>query len=564
LRSPRDLPPLLSAAWSSKHALKVLPVSLLAAFSVISVPLVEAPDDGGVFLEYLLPSAIAVPPALLALFLLWFFTFRNSAQPVGMLFLIASVAGGIRGASLYLAGEAFGPVDAELPSLTARVLTAVTTWNLTLASFAVINYLVLSPTEKWYELRRELLELDEEIKDSKLQLQWLINRKVKGLEQELRQEFLLLSNTMRLSSRSADTSYSELAKALRGFASKSVRDRSRQIWDGKKQETPLTTAAIQAVTNNPLVLGSTFIYLVGYLINEIRIYGFSLGLLAVGIGTLSFFLLLLLGRAVSIKLLGHLWVSILIAIIQGGLSAVLYSAMLPERTLNYALATALTASIWAMVSMFMAGWLKLSIDLYATELSELSKKRAHSETELAWLEAQLESSNREISKYLHGILQSRLMAHALSLDGKQDPAQQDVEKILLDMEQIMARPMDAFLEQRADLGIELERLSTRWQGFIEISYPELEICNEDSTETTIQVLQEALSNAFRHGGATRAKIQIADSMTSRHLIIEDNGQLQDGAAGLGSEILTSLTQGNWSIRQTAEGSILSATLQLAS
>lgn len=564
MRSPRDLPPLLKAAWTSKHALKVLPVSLLAAFSIISVPLVEAPDDGGVFLEYLLPSAIAVPPALLALFLLWFFTFRNSAQPVWMLFLIATAAGGIRGASLYLAGETFGPMDAELPSLVARVVTAVTTWNLTLASFAVINYLVLSPTEKWYELRRELLELDEEIKDSKLQLQWLINRKVKGLEQELRQEFLLLSNALRLSSRSADTSYSELAKALRGFASKSVRDRSRQIWDGKKQATPLTMAAIQAVTHNPLVLGSTFTYVLGYLINEIRIYGFSWGLLAVGIGSLSFLLLLLLGRAVSKNLVGNLWVSILIAITQGGMSAVLYAVMLPERTPTYALATSLTAAIWAMVSMFIAGWLRLSIDLYATELSELSKKRAHSETELAWLEAQLESSNREISKYLHGILQSRLMAHALSLEGKEDSAQQDVEKILLDMEQIMARPMDAFLEQKADLRVELERLTLRWEGFVSIRYSQLQLIQDTANEATMQVLQEALSNAFRHGKATQATIAIVDGSESRDLTITDNGAFSNGEAGLGSEILTSLTQGKWSIRQTGQGSTLTATLQLGS
>lgn len=536
---------------------------LLTSFSVISVPLVEAPSDGGEFLAYLIPSALAVPPALLVMFLLWFFTFRKGDQPIWMLFAIATTSGLVRGTSLYFAGEAFGPSDVEFPSLFARVLTAVTTWNLTLASFAIINYLVLSPTEKWYQLRKDLLELDEEIKDSKLQLQWLISRKVKGLEQELRQEFLLLSNSMRLDASSPERSYAELAKALRGFASKSVRDRSRAIWDDTKEKTPLTKAAIGAITHNPLVLSSTFTYLLGYLLNEIRVYGFSFGLVPLVMSGLTFFLLVLAGRKISKQLETNVVVVIGIAIAQGLFSAVIYSGLLSDRTTNYVISTSVTAMLWSLSSLFIAGWLKVSIDLYAKEIKELSDKRALSENELSWLEAQLSSTNREISKYLHGILQSRLMAHALTLEDKSQDNVESVEKILDELEEIMAKPMDAFLEQVVDLATELSKMTSKWEGFIEVSLEELTITSDKATEPTLQLLQEALSNAFRHGGATKARIQIIDSQTSRLVMIEDNGQLKQGNAGLGTEILTSLTQGQWHIEKLDGGSKLTATINIS-
>ena len=211
----------------------------------------------------------------------------------------------------------------------------------------------------------------------------------------------------------------------------------------------------------------------------------------------------------------------------------------------------------------MAGWLKVSIDLYAKEIKELSDKRALSENELSWLEAQLSSTNREISKYLHGILQSRLMAHALTLEDKSQDNVESVEKILDELEEIMAKPMDAFLEQVVDLATELSKMTSKWEGFIEVSLEELTITSDKATEPTLQLLQEALSNAFRHGGATKARIQIIDSQTSRLVMIEDNGQLKQGNAGLGTEILTSLTQGQWHIEKLDGGSKLTATINIS-
>ena len=553
---------LLVAAWSSRHALKLLPVTLLASFSVISVPLVEAPRSRGEFLSYLAPSALAVPPALLVLFGLWFVTYRRGNQPVWMLFLVASTAGAVRGASLFAAGELLGPTESELPSLLARVLTAVATWNLTLGSFAIINYLVLSPTERLYKLRRELLELDEEIGDSKLRLEWLVNRKVKGLEQELRQEFLALSEALKRDAAGADGSYAELAKALREFASRSVRDRSRQMWRAEAGRNHLIRAATGAITKNPLVISSAVIYLLGYLINEIRVYGFSIGLLSLALGSLSFLLLVLAGQSISRKLSNNLAVSLSIAFSQGVISALLYLTLLPERTTEYVVATSVTAVLWALASLFLAGWLKLSIDLYASELSELSRRRELSEAELGWLESQVESSNREISKYLHGILQSRLMAHALSLEGRGSEPPSDVDEILRDLERIMASPMDAFFASKGDLTAELDHVSKRWAGFIEVNFVTLDVRDQSLTEPTMQVLQEALSNGFRHGGATRAEVSIVDSASSRELTVIDNGVLASGNSGLGSEIIASLTQSRWSIEASGSGSVFRAQLPL--
>lgn len=550
MKSLRDLINLCLRAWSSKHALRALPVALLVIFSIVATPLIEGPSNGGLFLSLLLPSAISAVPAVIALYVLWYLTFRNGDQPVWMLFAIVTVASAIRGASLHYAGQSLADDSVELPGLASRVTIAVISWNLTLGSFAVANYLVLSPTEKWYQLRRELADLDEEIRDSKLQLDWLVKRKVQGLEQQLREEFLALSQSMR---ETDAASYQELGAALRRFANESVRDRSKRIWNDVKERSPLRNAALRAITQNPLVPASVSTYFLGYLLNELRIYGLGVGLLAVLLGSASYLLLLLAARKLGLAKAGNLWVVIAISVLQGIISGWLYLLLLPERTESYALTTAVVATLWSMASLFISGWLTLSVRLYAAELQKLSNQRDMSENELAWLESQLQSTNREISKYLHGILQSRLMAHALSMEEKGDQQGANINQVLADLEQVMARPMDSFFDVHSDLRTELDRVRDRWQGFLELEFEELDIADPLANDATLQILQEALANASRHGAATKATISIVDAGSWRTIRVTDNGALQlERKPGLGSEIFNSLTRGNWTL-ESANG-----------
>lgn len=558
MSSMRELVSLCLKAWSSKHAIKLFPVLLLVGFSVVTPPLIEGPGNAGLLIELLLPSALSAVPAAAVLYLLWFATFRKGDQPAWMLFVISSLAGLVRGISLYIAGETLADPSLDLPTLESRILVAVVAWNLTLLSFAVVNYLVITPTEKLYQLRRDLLGLDEEIQDSKLQLEWLVNRKVRGLEQELRDEFLALSKSMRDGSAA---SYQELAQALRRFASESVRNRSREIWEDHKPPSPLSKAAISAVVENPLVPASVSTYLLGYLVNEIRIYGFGFGLLAVLLGSLSYLLLVLAARSLGLAVGKNLWVVLSLSVLQGLISGILFLALLPERGESYAITTGIVATLWAFASLFISGWLTISIRLYAAELEVLDERREISESELLWLESQLKSTNREISKYLHGILQSRLMAHALSMEGRGDRPGADLDQVLDDLEQIMARPMDSFFEVRKSLSAELERVTERWQGFIEIKIEKLEILDNGSNDATLQILQEALSNASRHGGATLAEISVADLHQVRKIAVRDNGNYKPGTpSGLGTEIVSSLTQGNWSITRVGVWTVFEATI----
>jgi uncharacterized protein YukE len=248
---------------------------------------------------------------------------------------------------------------------------------------------------------------------------------------------------------------------------------------------------------------------------------------------------------------------------QGLASGALYVTLLPERTESYAISTSLVAMLWAMASMFISGWLTISIRLYSTELEKLTQQRELSSSELGWLESQLQSTNKEISKYLHGILQSRLMAHALSMEDKGSLVSANVDEVLEDLEQVMARPLDSFFEAKGDLRTELQRVSDRWKGFIEVKFGRLYLLSEQANDATMQILQEALSNATRHGNATAAEIEILDDESERVITVKDNGRLQTGGqSGLGSEIISSLTQGRWGIEQSGQETLFWARVRL--
>ena len=168
-----------------------------------------------------------------------------------------------------------------------------------------------------------------------------------------------------------------------------------------------------------------------------------------------------------------------------------------------------------------------------------------------------------MARYLHGTIQSKLMAAAMSVEiagRKQDKKQLDIEieKAL----QTLEMPTQAYFDARiTDLSDGLQELANKWDGIIKIEfkYSEIEVFSQSETITILDIANEAILNSYRHGAASKVKFKIKRLKNNMiNLEISDNGKgIQAIKPGLGSQYFNSLTS-NWNLsnKESGKGAVL--------
>jgi signal transduction histidine kinase len=178
-----------------------------------------------------------------------------------------------------------------------------------------------------------------------------------------------------------------------------------------------------------------------------------------------------------------------------------------------------------------------------------------------------------VSQVLHGPIQDAIAASlkrieslpsdALSAGSEGDIIRQHIEEALQLLE---GSPSRHYSVDQA-----ISELSALWSGVVEIN------CQCDETTATalnqaqttssivIEVIREAISNAIRHGDATRINIdvELAEPESEVHISITNNGaplpkQLRPG---IGTQLLKDMTL-SWSRRNLAEHVVLTAVVPL--
>lgn len=194
---------------------------------------------------------------------------------------------------------------------------------------------------------------------------------------------------------------------------------------------------------------------------------------------------------------------------------------------------------------------KLAGDEFMAKL-ERSINRARLESHL------LEDLNRqealELSEYLHGYLQSQLMAISIQLnEARRACNEAQMEQLLVHVKALAEDPLSSFGARKAThLREGLERLAHTWAGILEIDFkvePGLEDESVLNHTLALQVIEEAISNAYRHGAAARVKVSLNLSEPDTvHLVVIDDGAGPDTAVpGLGFKNFARISGGRWNI-----------------
>ncbi len=170
---------------------------------------------------------------------------------------------------------------------------------------------------------------------------------------------------------------------------------------------------------------------------------------------------------------------------------------------------------------------------------------------------------QDIARYLHGNLQSRVMALGLSLQVREIKDQVSMDSALSLSQSLLDSPFSEFLaaEDRS-LSDEVSFNANKWDGLLNIHF-NLEV--DDSQLSQIQkravgtALEEAFANALRHGLAKEVEIKIyQDGLGVTVAVLDDGVGPRNTPLGLGSRLYDSVATRGWSLqhRLDDEGSIL--------
>jgi signal transduction histidine kinase len=168
--------------------------------------------------------------------------------------------------------------------------------------------------------------------------------------------------------------------------------------------------------------------------------------------------------------------------------------------------------------------------------------------------------NRSLANLLHGQVQNSLLSASLRLESgsvSKHELQVEIDSLI----KLLDTPIRIGanqLSQGVPFSQGMQEITHRWRGFAAISFNNFSIISEVpdlNTNLLLELLEEAVANAVRHGLADSVVVEL-DSTPKNRLSISviDNGVgPRAGKFGLGSALFEIVSGGNWSLTAQPEG-----------
>ena len=180
---------------------------------------------------------------------------------------------------------------------------------------------------------------------------------------------------------------------------------------------------------------------------------------------------------------------------------------------------------------------------------------------------------REAGSILHGTIQGRLLACAMSVEqaGQADDIDQmnaALERARVELEQPL--PSLNRFRHSATLAEELERHAALWNGLCQVEIqvdPKVPALSETNISQCGQIVEEAISNAIRHGDARLISVGVKredhDTGLLRITVCDDGVGLtpKDMHSGVGFTLITDLAR-SWSIANIKNQCCLDVLIEL--
>jgi len=224
--------------------------------------------------------------------------------------------------------------------------------------------------------------------------------------------------------------------------------------------------------------------------------------------------------------------------------------------------------LWVLIVVVGTGFLSNFVNIKNGATNIVLRTIDDAQFNILLLESELQQTKKDIARYLHGNLQSRMMALSLTLDMAKDKSSKDeLASALSIADSLLLSPFADYVQTDAlPLKEEVKKVVSRWAGLLVIS---TEIENIDDKISQYQsraigaTIEEAIGNSLRHGFAKSVWIRVFESDSDIIVeVIDDGVGPRSHVAGMGSRLYDAVASKGWSLQFRVEGagSILSLRL----
>lgn len=464
------------------------------------------------------------------------------------------VAGLLRGAAIYLIGTTFDVIPES--DFSYRILGAPI---FVIATYIIFNTLVAS----YLTQRQATLKLQQERSTLDVS-RALFSEEIVRLREAQRsriREFLAPSMweiSKLLDDAKLSQNASSLIGALRGLNEEVVRPLSHSLANNPPEITQGVAPLVRLGRFSfPRLTKLENSFPVGWLVVFTALVGYSSQAVRSGLGqaaldtlvtTLWIWGATYLAKLFTSRILHYTWFGFALAFPIGGLVGASTFVVQSFGFVNLPEEFPLQAALFLALSY---------PSVYMIAVANLQNTRATSQlrevvAELKLLNSQLRQQvwldQKMLATELHGSLQASLHAAALQLAQIEKPTTKDLEKVKSAVELALSTLGEtAYLEGQTFEEL-LEDISLVWEGSCEIDYKinpaALAALKQDQrcARCAIEVARESITNAIKHGQATKISLEIGKTRGLISLKVINNGANPERLEpGLGSNIVAELT-----------------------
>ena len=554
-------------ALTGRWAISRTPYLVIAPTAVASVVLIEATsfhanEIGG----WLLASAGGYLVFCALLFISHLTVFRNRAikpVPVAWLLIVGFVSGAIKGVTTGALSVVLNLESDATQGISVRLFGAGFLGLVGVPASAI----VMNTLEEFRERRAELIAEQIRLESKELQSQEVIAAMSAKLRSTIESDLSVLLDDLKHSLNEASVpsnSWQLLADDLRVSARETVRDMSHRLWDR-----PSSSVKDITVVDICKAMITTSAFPLKLILPFLLVSAIAVNLNDHGSGELPTRLLMLAFTTSLIYLIAtsaiehwhkHRYQIYVSALFLAASAPGLYSILVFGDAIDqHFLGVTVTIAIWIPLLTMTCGLVDTSLKQRKEILDELQERIDKSRIRTISEENETVRLSSDMAKYLHGNLQSRLMASAFAIEIAGNA--HDSKALLTEIEkarQSITTPFDQLTShEMASIENELSHLMVMWDGILTTQFAfagSEEDVSKIETRNIVHVVEEAFSNALRHGLATEATIVLNSTPTVISLTVIDNGiGPRVGDPGLGSSLFNSIAGSNWSLSRGPEG-----------
>lgn len=220
--------------------------------------------------------------------------------------------------------------------------------------------------------------------------------------------------------------------------------------------------------------------------------------------------------------------------------------------------------IWIASLIIITGIAETGFKTQEYEIEDLQNLVTQEQIEEMAMKNEVARFSRDIAKYLHGTLQSRLMASAMSIEnaGRKGDKELLKNELNLAIANLELPPIGYFAHINHGSEFNVREIISKWDGILNVRISisrNLKKHSIESSKNIVDILEEALINAHRHGEATEISIDIYLNTDEKiEIEIRDNGNgPKEGKQGMGSQLFASLSD-DWSLSKSkkSNGAVL--------